>query len=119
MKTSLIIVVALLSSLVLVGCNKSPSGDVASLGKCLTDKGAIFYGTTRCSHCNNQKSMLGSGMTNVTFVDCDQNKDQCAQAGIQGYPTRIFKDGSKLEGAQPLETLASKAGCVYTPGTGA
>ena len=59
--------------------------------------------------------MFGTAMSGVTFVDCDKNVEQCNQAGIDGYPTRIFADGSRGEGTQTFEELAQKAGCEYTP----
>ena len=85
-----------------------------ALAQCLTEKWAIFYGTERCSHCQDQKAMFGAAMSGVTFVDCDKNGEQCNQAGIDGYPTRVFADGSRGEGTQTFEELAAKAGCEYT-----
>lgn len=58
--------------------------------------------------------MFGAAMSGITFVDCDKNVEQCTQAGIDGYPTRVFADGSRGEGTQTFEELAAKAGCEYT-----
>jgi hypothetical protein len=49
--------------------------------------------------------------TKINFVDCDKEKNTCTLAGVQWYPTWGFADGSKLEGTQTFEALASKAGC--------
>ena len=84
---------------------------ILGLAKCLTEKGATFYGTQRCSHCNNQKKLFGDAMSSVTFVDCDAQKDKCSQ--VQGYPTWIFADGTKAVGTQSLDALAQKAGCEW------
>jgi hypothetical protein len=84
---------------------------VLALAKCLTDKGAVFYGTEWCSHCKNQKKLFGDAMSAVTFVDCDQQKDKCSQ--IQWYPTWVFADGSKAVGTQSLQALAQKVGCNF------
>lgn len=84
---------------------------ILALAQCLTKKGAVFYGTQRCSHCQNQKKMFGDAMSAVTFVDCDAQADKCSQ--VQWYPTWIFADGSKAVGTQSLEALAQKASCEF------
>lgn len=90
----------------------SGSGPLAEFATCLTDSGAIFYGTEWCPHCKDQKAMFGSALGNVTFVDCDENRDICQKEGIRGYPTWKLKDGSAITGTQPLSTLAEKTGCT-------
>jgi ribosomal protein S27E len=84
---------------------------IVTLAKCLTEKKAIFYGTQRCGHCQNQKALFGDAMSDVTFIDCDAQKDKCAQ--IKSYPTWIFADGSLLLGTQGLDILAQRAWCVF------
>ena len=81
-------------------------------GQCLTDKEAIFYGTTWCSHCKRQKAILGEAMETVTHIDCDKQKALCIKAGIEGYPTWVIKGDTKLVGAQELADLAKATGCV-------
>ncbi len=93
--------------------NDSP--ETLALAQCLSEKGAKMYGTTRCSHCNAQKEMFGyNAFQKVAFVDCDKNKNACWLAGVTGYPTWVFSDGTRLEGEQPLATLAQTAGCVWS-----
>jgi hypothetical protein len=82
-----------------------------TLGQCLNDAGAIFYGTTWCTHCNNQKSLLGDEMDLITFVDCDEERQICRQEGVTGYPTWKFADDTVLTGTQPLATLAALSEC--------
>lgn len=87
-----------------------------SFAQCLKDKGAIFYGAFWCSHCNNQKKAFGDSQKLLPYVECStpdgkSQTKQCTDAGIEGYPTWVFPDGSKQSGEIPLETLAEKTGC--------
>jgi hypothetical protein len=86
-------------------------GQYDNLAKCLTEKGAIFYGTEWCPHCKAQKEMFGSSMQYIVFVDCDQQKTRCTQTGITGYPTWKIPGQKDLMGSQQLNTLASATGC--------
>ncbi len=99
--------------------NYNPNLDVPSaeltgmdaFAKCLTEKGATFYGTEWCSHCNNQKKLFGDSLQYVNFVDCEKNPSICSREGITGYPTWKLGDGTPLVGGQQLSTLASATGC--------
>jgi len=117
-------IMMILSSMILVWCtnptaNTEPTetssrstDDKNTLAQCLSEKGAIMYGTERCSHCNAQKALFGpEAFKKVQFVDCEAEKNTCWLAGVTGYPTWIFDDKSQLMGQQTLETLANKAGC--------
>ena len=87
------------------------------LAKCLTDKGAKFYGASWCPHCANQKTLFGAAGKYVPYIECadpanaNQQTAVCEDAGIESYPTWVFADGSRKSGVVPLEVLASKAGC--------
>ena len=86
-----------------------------ALAQCLTDKGVKMYGAWFCPHCAAQKEAFGTAFHYVTYVECaaaDKSELQvCKDAGIKGYPTWIYPDGTKLDGEQPLTKLAEKAGC--------
>jgi hypothetical protein len=93
--------------LLLMGCTKK---NYDGLAKCLTEKGVVMYGTEWCSHCNNQKKEFGSSFRYINFTDCDNNKEECTNAGIEGYPTWIM-NGTKYPGEQPLDKLSALARC--------
>ncbi len=104
-----------LVSLILAGCGaaSSSSDENVTLAECLTSKGAIMYGTDRCPHCQNQKKLFGfAAFEKINFVDCDGEKNVCNLAGVTGYPTWKFADGTVLQGTQTLETLASVGACT-------
>jgi len=79
--------------------------------ECVTDSGAVFYGTLWCPHCKKQKTLFGDAISKINFVDCDAEKDLCRQKGITSYPTWIFGDGSRRSGTQSLENIAKKTNC--------
>jgi hypothetical protein len=85
--------------------------------QCLADKGAKFYGTFWCTHCQAQKKMFGTSQKYLPYVECSTPDGQeqlpvCKEAGIEGYPTWVFADGSRLSGEISLETLAQKTQCL-------
>lgn len=99
------------NSLTKEATDTTTTGALDTFASCLTEKGAIFYGTEWCPHCKNQKAMFGNSMKKVHYIDCDKNKKKCVEAGITGYPTWKFADGSSLSGTQLLGALAEKTGC--------
>jgi len=82
----------------------------AEFASCLSQKGAVLYGATWCSHCNSQKSMFGEHVEKITFIDCGESKAVCTEHGITAYPTWII-NGEKKIGTQSLGTLAQLTGC--------
>jgi hypothetical protein len=85
--------------------------------QCLKSSGAEFYGTFWCTHCQAQKKEFGSSKQYLPYIECStpdgQSQNQiCKDKGIEGYPTWIFADGTRLMGEVQLETLAEKTQCV-------
>lgn len=98
---------------------REQSGQVSpydGFAQCLADAGAKFYGAYWCPHCQNQKKSLGNSK-NIPYVECSTPNGQgqlpiCTDAGITGYPTWVFADGSRLDGERTLEELAEKTSCT-------
>lgn len=84
--------------------------------QCLTTAGVTMYGAWWCPHCENQRELFGSAFDSVDYVECSTAartmNQTCQDAGIEGYPTWEFADGSRVSGEQTLETLADKSGCA-------
>jgi len=78
---------------------------------CLTEKEVTMYGAYWCPHCADQKELFGSAFKNVNYVECTEEIKTCLEKKVDGYPTWIFKNGERLVGKYPLETLAEKSGC--------
>lgn len=90
-----------------------------ALAECLTEKGVVMYGAYWCPHCQNQKEMFGDAWEKVRSVECAvpgnprAQTQECRDAGIEGYPTWVFPDGSRISGEMPLRKLAEKSGCPF------
>ncbi len=96
---------------------KATPGQYDGLATCIKDSGAKFYGAFWCPHCQATKAMFGKSVKKLPYVECStpDGKSQlqvCKDAGIDGYPTWVFPDGSRLSGEQSLETLAEKTMCT-------
>jgi len=91
-------------------------GKYDTFATCLKDKGAVFYGTFWCSHCQAQKKLFGSSQKLLPYVECSTadasaQTQVCKDKKITGYPTWEFADGSRLMGEIPLQQLADKTSC--------
>ncbi len=91
-------------------------GKYGPFAQCLKDSGAEFYGAFWCPHCQAQKAMFGGAKSLLPYVECsnaDKSQTQiCIDKKIEGYPTWIFKDGSRINGEADFKTLAEKTQCV-------
>ena len=100
----------LLLSLFSLGCKPSPEA-LNQFALCISENGAEMYGADWCSHCQDQKQRFGEAFKNVNYIDCDIYPQKCASAGIEGFPTWKFKDGTLLPGVQEFSVLSFKTGC--------
>ena len=98
------------------GCGKDAS-EVEKLAKCLAEKNVTMYGAYWCGHCSSQKKMFGDSFQYINYVECADTEnggaETCIKEGIEGLPTWILGDGTKLVGARRLPELAESAGCEY------
>jgi len=115
---TIIIIVLLVISLAAALWIKSSSqpGQLDAFAECLKAKGAVFYGTFWCQHCQNQKALFGKSAKRLPYVECSTPDGQsqsafCKDKNINGYPTWEFNDGSRLSGELSLTRLAEKTGC--------
>jgi len=91
--------------------------DMDVFAKCLSENGATLYGAIWCPHCQVQKKAFGESVQYINYIECspDGSKTQaqvCKNAGIQGYPTWKFADGSEIFGEATLAQLGEKTGCL-------
>ena len=87
-----------------------------SLAKCIAQSSSTFYGAFWCPHCRDQKTSFGTGAEFLPYHECSLpdgsgETQGCIDAGVKKYPTWVFKDGSRLVGAQSPSTLAQKTNC--------
>jgi hypothetical protein len=93
-----------------------------SLAKCIAQSSTTFYGAFWCPHCHDQKTKFGTGAQYLPYHECSLpdgsgEVQSCVDAGVKNYPTWVFKDGSRLVGAQSPSTLAQKTGCPLPTST--
>ncbi len=112
------ILIALLFIGLVVWLIRTPGkpGRLDVFASCIKDSGALFYGAFWCPHCQNQKSMFGSSAKLLPYIECstpDGNSQLpvCTTAGIQGYPTWKFPDGTIKTGEVPLADLSTLTNC--------
>ena len=97
--------------------SEQANGNYDSLAKCLSEKGVKMYGAFWCTHCQNQKKAFGSSWQYIEYVECStpdgkSQTGECSSAGIRGYPTWDFGNGTRLEGEVSFEQLAKKSSCA-------
>jgi hypothetical protein len=124
-KRSLVVTgIAIVIVLVLLGAaffyNSKP-GTYDQFAICLKQKDLKFYGAFWCPHCAAQKAEFGNSVKYLPYVECSTPDGQgtlpvCKTAGIQGFPTWVYPDGTRTEGVQTLQQLSQKSGCSLPTG---
>ena len=114
-----LIVVAIVIVIVIIGIyylypGKSVDSQYDEFAQCLAEKKITMYGAVWCPWCNKEKAGFGTSFKYVPYVECPDNPQLCLSKGIDGYPTWIFPDGSKLVGYQELKKLSELSGCPLT-----
>ena len=120
-KVFFIIIIILILGVILTVASRSASQDTSgkydAFAQCLKDKGATFYGSFWCSHCQSEKKLFGSSEKLLPYVECStpdglKQTQICTDKKIVGYPTWEFADGTRTNGEATLETLAQKTSCT-------
>lgn len=92
-------------------------GEYDSFAQCLTDSGAVMYGTDWCSFCQRQKDLFENSFRLIDSVDCDRNRRECQVQGVSGFPTWKI-NGQLYPGLQSLERLSELTGCEINESVG-
>jgi hypothetical protein len=118
MKKALSILIALLLIGGFVWLVRTPGrpGKLDGFATCVKDSGTLFYGAFWCPHCAAQKALFGSSAHYLPYVECSSADGQsqlpiCNEAGVQGYPTWKFPDGTVKSGEVTLAELATATNC--------
>lgn len=87
-----------------------------AFAQCLGTKGAKMYGAYWCPHCTDQKEMFGSSFQYAPYVECGIKGSRaeaqvCIDGGVKHFPTWVFADGARVEGAHSLEFLGQETAC--------
>jgi len=106
--TGLLIVLIILSIALIIYYKAQITAD-DSLLRCIAEKSHLYVSKT-CSHCTEQKIILGDGLKYFNMTDCIDEPDKCNAAGITGVPD--WQIGGKLyPGVRTIEELKTLTGC--------
>ena len=74
-----IALIGIFTIMLFAGCaQQTPSTNLDTFAQCLTDKGVTMYGSVNCPHCLSQKAMFGESFQYVTYVECTEEYERCA-----------------------------------------
>lgn len=88
---------------------------LAKLAMHLEDSDAVFYGTSWCPHCQEQKSLFRESASRLPYVECTPQgrgtrlSPACAAANIASYPTWVI-DGNRYTRVLSPDELAELSG---------
>jgi|SRR3989344_1135942 len=108
--------------LVLSGCSKPDERKYDTFAKCMTEKGAVMYGSFTCAACRKQRKEFGASFDLIKEIEChprgeNSQTDLCLKKDISKTPTWMLeKNGEevkRLVGYQSFESLAELAGCKF------
>jgi hypothetical protein len=116
-----LIFAVIFTSFILIKLTATPqenSPEIEAFAKCLTEKGAVMYGTFWCSHCLNTKKKFQDSFEYINYIECaaqgeNEQSELCIKKNIPGYPTWEFNEDSttRIFGKPSFEELAEKTGC--------
>lgn len=117
-----VLFIGVIAAVILAACSGAPSGgqteeEAIAVARCLDEKGVEFFGAFWCPHCSDQKKMFGVAAEKyLPYRECDSRgenpvTERCLELKVERYPTWIFPDGQRLEGAIPLAKLQELSGC--------
>ncbi len=91
--------------------------ELATLARCISESGALFYGAHWCPYCRVQKEYFGASADLLPYVECYDGRKAdginalCGDEGIKTFPTWRFPDGRVVTGARSPSQLAADSGC--------
>ncbi len=99
--------------------NSVSSSEIDNFARCLTEKGAIMYGTFWCPHCAKTKKKFGEAFNFIHYIECDPRGDNeqaelCLSKEIDKYYTWEFSDGTRIISEPTFEQLSQKTGCLVS-----
>lgn len=112
----IIVLIAVVAGLVWLIRTPGKPGELDAFAQCINDSGATYYGAFWCPNCKNQEAKFGRSARLLPRIECSTPDGRgqlpvCQEAGIQGYPTWRFADGTEKSGDLPLLTLSEATGC--------
>jgi len=104
-----IVVIVIIAVIVAIIILKIAPKTEEQIVKCIASESRLYVSRT-CSHCAEQKQILGNYTSLFNMTDCLVSPEICSMEGITRLPTWII-DGQKYEGIKTIEQLKSMTGC--------
>jgi len=116
-KVAIVLVVVAIVAGLLWFLRHKQNSRMDAFARCLGDKGAKMYGAYWCPHCADQKELFGSSEQYLPYIECGIKGSRnlnpvCTDANVKHFPTWQFADGTRVEGAHPLDFLSQTTGCA-------
>lgn len=113
---SILILLIIIGGVVWLIRTPGKAGKLDSFATCIKDSGTLFYGAFWCPHCQNQKAMFGVSAKLLPYIECSTPDGSsqlpvCNDAGVKGYPTWKFPDGTVKTGEVSLADLSTLTNC--------
>lgn len=106
---TLVVIVLIVIAGVYYFKNKTIATPELQTMKCISEK-AVMYSQTDCSHCKQQKEILGEYSNLFTIVECDKQTDLCIKKEITGTPTWEI-NGKLYQGVKSIKELSDLTSC--------
>jgi len=106
---TLVVIVLIIISGIYYFKNVSQQTPEEQTMKCIASK-IILYSQTDCSHCKQQKQILGEYLSLFNIIECDKETDLCIKKEIIGTPTWEI-DGKLYQGVKSIKELSDITGC--------
>lgn len=83
---------------------------------CLKDSDFKIYGANWCGYTTQLVAMLGGfDMVEPIYIECTEQKEECDNAGVTGYPTIII-GGEGYRGDRTFKAFSDVTGCAIPAG---
>ncbi len=90
--------------------------DLREFIDCLKDSGFEIYGANWCGWTKKLVTMLGGfDMVEPIYVECTEQKEECDNAGVTGYPTIII-NGKRYQGQITFKAFSDATSCEIPSG---
>ena len=108
----LMVIVAIILAILIINYFKGLSNGQDAELKCIAENSLLYVSKT-CSHCAQQKSILGEGIKYFNMTDCLESAEKteyCAENNITSVPSWIINN-TKYTGVKSIGELKSLTGC--------
>ena len=105
----ILLIVAIILVILIINYVKGNSNGSDETLKCIAENSKLYVSKT-CSHCAEQKAILGDGLNYFNMTDCAENAQKCADDGVAVVPTWIIGNQT-YSGVKSIDELKILTGC--------